>query len=134
MATEERIVQRLSDDSKARRTRAAYVRAGQFLRGPVPMWWLNKASSLPGKALAVGVLLWFKAGLGGRDEVTLTRALLERAGVGRKALYSALISLSAARLITVNRRRGRRAVIALRKDWVGVGMGLSKQPPKSSWH
>jgi hypothetical protein len=38
-------------------------RRGEFLRGPVPMAWLLSASRLPGKALVVGVWLWFRAGI-----------------------------------------------------------------------
>ena len=38
-------------------------RSGEkFLKGPVPMAWLERAFVLPGKALHVALLLWFKAG------------------------------------------------------------------------
>jgi hypothetical protein len=33
-------------------------RAERFLRGPVPWPWLVRAMALPGKALAVGLILW----------------------------------------------------------------------------
>ena len=35
----------------------------KFLKGPIPLYWLIAASKLPGKALAVGVVIWFRAGL-----------------------------------------------------------------------
>src|SRR5262245_57502159 len=35
---------------------------GSFLKGPIPWPWLQRAGSLPGKALHVAVLLWREAG------------------------------------------------------------------------
>ena len=37
-------------------------RKGKFLRGPVALDWLRRAAALPGKALAVGLALWFLRG------------------------------------------------------------------------
>lgn len=34
-----------------------------FLKGPIPLPWLQGAARLPGKALHVGVVLWFLSGL-----------------------------------------------------------------------
>ena len=81
---------------KAPRPRAG----GRFLKGPVPWPWLQRAMQLPGKALAVGLMLWLQHGLTGRRTVhfclahavadgipttTARRAIreLERAGLGR---------------------------------------------------
>src|SRR5262245_50986483 len=33
-----------------------------FLRGPIPLWWLDKAGRLPGRVLHVAILLWQEAG------------------------------------------------------------------------
>ena len=38
----------------------------RFLKGPVPWPWLMQAMALPGKALAVGLMLWLEHGMTGR--------------------------------------------------------------------
>jgi hypothetical protein len=79
----------------------------QFLCGPIPCDWLARAARLPGKALAVGVALWFKAGLSKRNAmVRLTGKLMEQFGIGRYAQYRGLKALEAAGLVSVERRRG----------------------------
>jgi hypothetical protein len=35
----------------------------KFLKGPIPLNWLSRASQLKGKSLQVGLSLWFLAGL-----------------------------------------------------------------------
>ena len=108
------IPEALSADTAARRARSASVRRSEFLRGPVPMWWLSRAAALPGKALAVGIALWFRVGVNGDAQVRLSGPLLERVGVGRKASYGALKTLAASGLITVRGGRGRRPVVTVR--------------------
>ena len=76
---------------------------GEFLKGPIPLNWLSMASSLPGKALAVALAIWFEAGRRRSLDVTLTTAILARFGVGRKAKYQALQKLERAQLISVVR-------------------------------
>ena len=83
-------------------------RAGQeFLRGPIPLSWLRAATVLPGKALAVGLVLWFKAGITKRGEVKMTTKLLHKFGLSRYAGYRGLVALEDAGLVTAVRRRGR---------------------------
>ena len=80
------------------RTRSPRIN-GPFLRGPVPMDWLQKAMKLSCAAMSVGIVLWhfrglkksltFKVGIGdlakyiGRSWVTCQRALqiLEEQGL-----------------------------------------------------
>jgi hypothetical protein len=55
---------RRSTAPAAQPSRAPNKRSGElFLKGPVPMPWLAAAAKLSGRAFAVGVLLWFFAGL-----------------------------------------------------------------------
>jgi hypothetical protein len=49
----------------------------EFLCGPVPLPWLRRAATLRGKALAIGIALWFKAGVTKRGEVKATGTLWE---------------------------------------------------------
>src|SRR4051794_29537225 len=63
----------LTDDlesaPKAPRPRPRTRRALQFLKGPIPWPWVQRAMTLPGKALAVGMMLWLQCGLTGRRTV-----------------------------------------------------------------
>ena len=85
----------------------------EFLKGPVPLAWLRRAASLPGKVLAVCLALWFKAGATNRREVRLTGKLATRFHVGRKAAARCLKSLEAAGLVSVARHPGRSPVVTI---------------------
>jgi hypothetical protein len=77
------------------------------LCGPIPCNWLEQAACLPGKALAIGVALWFMAGMSrGSPAVHLTGQLMRQFGVGRYAKYKGLKFLEAAGLVAVERHPG----------------------------
>ena len=86
---------------------------GRFLKGPVPLPWLQSASKLPGKSLQVGVALWYRAGLEGKSTVTLTNVLLAEFGVDRYAKRRALRHLRDAGLISVLQKNGRNPVVTI---------------------
>lgn len=90
-------------------------RGGEFLRGPIPLNWLCRASRLPGKTLAVALALWFKAGMSkdGNPKVKLTGKLRRRFGVGRKAASGALDRLETEGLVSVDRHTGRSPRVTL---------------------
>jgi hypothetical protein len=71
---------------------------------PVPLGWFDRACVLPGKALAVGLILWRLAKMRNTDTVTLTQAALKQHGLGRWVKYDALRSLERAGLVSVRRR------------------------------
>ena len=71
------------------------------------MSWLRTAAVLPGKALAVGLVLWFKAGITKRGEVKMTTKLLHKFGLSRYAGYRGLAALEKAGLVTADRGPGR---------------------------
>ena len=85
----------------------------EFLKGPIPLHWWCLAASLPGKTLAIGSALWFKAGITKRNTIHLTGKLLAKFGVGRKAGYRGLKRLERARLISVSRYAGRCPVVTI---------------------
>lgn len=86
------------------------IRHRHFLRGPIPMWWVHRASLLPGMALAVGIRIWFLIGLTGSRSVPLN---LSRLGIDRSSAARGLAALEAARLVHVTRGRGRKAVVTV---------------------
>ena len=114
--TLEAIPETLSDPSRARRADQALRRSRHFIRGPLPLPWFERAAGQPGKAVAVALLIWFKAGMAGPGPFPLSAVLLARFGVGRKAAYRALTALEAAGLIRADRRRGRLPRVTILTD------------------
>ncbi len=99
---------------KAPSIRPPHHRKGEeFLKGPIPLNWLCLAASLPGKTLAIGSAIWFKAGVTKRNTIRLTGKLLTKFGVGRKAGYRGLERLELAGLVSVERHAGRCPVVTL---------------------
>ena len=88
-------------------------RCQKFLKGPVPLPWLLVASKLPGKALAVGIAIWFRSGLTGSQTISLPSTLLSLFGVNRHSKRRALDALEEASLIAVDRRSGRNPSITI---------------------
>ena len=86
---------------------------GEFLKGPIPLSWLTPASNLPGKALQVGLAIWFEYGRRNKTTFKLSSAILGRFNIGRKAGYRGLEALEDAELISVVRQLGKNPEITL---------------------
>jgi hypothetical protein len=67
--------------------------AGNFVKGPIPTEWLQRASALPGKAFQTDVPIWYLYGLRKDTTVTLANGLLEQFHISRKAKYRCLKAL-----------------------------------------
>lgn len=78
-----------------------------FLRGPIPWPWLVKAMELPGRALALSLILWREAGIKNLLTVALSQTRLRECGILPDAARRAVRNLEAAGLIAVNRKPGR---------------------------
>ena len=98
-----------------RRTGVHEARSTQpkFIKGPIPLAWISKANSLPGKAGAVGLALWFLVGVNRSTIIKTTRQIETIAACGRKAVYSALEALESAGLIRKNNAPGRRPTVEI---------------------
>jgi hypothetical protein len=122
---EEQFPEILGSPSRRRRQDKQRRQAQQFVRGPLPMPWLERAARLPGKALAVGLLIWFVTGMKKEDgPIKLSTGLLRRFDIGRKASGRALTALQRAGLISAQRGRGRLPhvkILALRAALVDGG-------------
>ena len=85
--------------SKQRRKRQE-----KFVKGPVPMWWLEKAHALGGAALFLGLILFHKDGLprfaSGAGH-KLSNAYCEACGISVQAKRRAIKALSEAGLINI---------------------------------
>src|SRR5579883_3424650 len=87
---------------------------GEFLKGPIPLAWLNQAGALPGKSLAVGMALWFLVGLKRtKMDLKLRTAVLNRFGINRKVKTRALTALEGAGLISVSRQPGKNPLVSI---------------------
>jgi hypothetical protein len=79
----------------------------------VPLAWFDRACVLPGKALAVGLILWRLARMKRSNTVVLTSAALTQHGLRRWAKYDALRALEDAGLVAVYRRPKRNPEVTL---------------------
>lgn len=87
---------------------------GKFLKGPIPMTWLNIAGNLPGKALHIGIALWHWSWIRRTKTFKLPTHVYGDLGVGRKSYYNGLQVLEKAELISVQRSVGKKPEITLR--------------------
>jgi hypothetical protein len=102
----------LAETSGYRRLRRKKL--SQFIAGPLPLPHFFIAADLPGKALAVWLLIHFRTRITKRAEVTLPADLLAQIGAGHPGTKArALRSLEDAGLIHVDRAVGRSPRITL---------------------
>src|SRR4051794_40604721 len=75
--------------------------SGQFLRGPIPLVWLETAARLRGGSpLAVALAIRFQSGRQGNGQpIKVTNELVAKFGVSKKSKYKALKALREAGLI-----------------------------------
>jgi hypothetical protein len=66
--------------------------------------------ALPGKALAVAIHLWFRAGITGDATVSVN---LSRMSIDRSAASRGLVQLERAGLVAVTRGRGRKPAVTI---------------------
>lgn len=93
-----------------------------FLKGPIPMAWLSKAAKLPGKALNVGIAIWWLHGMSKTKPFKLTGKALDQLDISRDAASSALKRLEAQGLIRVQRAPGQRPAVEI----LSVADGVTK--------
>jgi hypothetical protein len=84
-------------------------KVGAFIRGPIPMDWLAKASQIPRcNAVLVGLVLFHLAGMRSeRTGLVLSVARCEPFGLGRRAVQRGLADLESNGLVRVDRVKGR---------------------------
>jgi hypothetical protein len=100
-------------DGLGREPRVGAHRAGRFLRGPIPLADLEKASVAGGKALALFLAVHHQSALRLSRTVKLPGSLLAGFGIGRTRAADALRRLEAVGLVAVERRGKSKPVITL---------------------
>jgi len=92
-------------------------RKWQFLKGPIPLWWLEQASQLEGKAVLVCALLWYRWGLSKKKyPVTISGDLMQRFNISRQAVSRCLKQMEASGLIKITRHDGKAHKIEIIED------------------
>jgi hypothetical protein len=84
-----------------------------FIKGPLPLSWMQRAMALPGKTIHVALALWFLSGLKCDKTVKLSGKIVRSFGVSRDAKYDALKRLEAENLIKICRKPGSVPVVTL---------------------
>jgi hypothetical protein len=84
-----------------------------FLKGPVPWSWLARAMALPGKALAVGLILWREKGWQKQRTVHFSLARAAGDGIPRTTARRAIRALERAGLVKILRKPGRGLEVTL---------------------
>ena len=100
------------DEPRSRKARRRID--GFFIKGPIPWRWISAAARLPGKALHVGIFLWFQHGMKKGGEVKVGMSGFSDMGFVRSTASRALASLENAGLISVRRAPGRKALVKIR--------------------
>ena len=112
-------IARLQLGSRSHRARASrgrlprHRRGEKFLMGPIPWWWLARAFPVSGRALHIGIALWFWAGIKRSARVSLSVGQLTKLGITRWSVYRALDALEGAGLVVVARQKGRHPVVTI---------------------
>jgi hypothetical protein len=100
-------------DIASRNTPPHHKKGEHFLKGPIPWKWITTAARLPGKALHVGICIWYLAGMRRSKCVSLSMARLSELGVSRYAAYRGLRFLEQVALVRVIRHKGRLSKVEL---------------------
>jgi hypothetical protein len=77
------------------------------------MAWLNEAAKLPGKALNLGIAIWWLYGMAKTKTFKLTSKALAQLDISRDAASSGLKRLEAQGLIRVQRLSGQRPTVEI---------------------
>ena len=94
---------------------------GAFIRGPIPLAWLDGVLRLPGRSpVVVALALAYQSGLEGSVRVRFTPKLMGRFGVAPRSASRTLERMQAAGLVRIHRPPGRcREVEILIPNWTG---------------
>ncbi len=85
----------------------------EYLKGPIPGPWLFATARLPGKALAVALLLCHLSSMRRTRVGVLSMKRLAKWGIHRNAAYRALKAMEQAGLVKVERHVGRLSRVTL---------------------
>ena len=85
----------------------------KFLKGPIPLKLISRATQLPGKAWHVYAAIWYVAGIKKNQTIKLSQQVLNEFCVNRFAKYRALEALAPAGLILYQSNDGKNPLVTL---------------------
>ena len=94
--------------------------ARRFLKGPIPIPWMQTAMRLRGGSpFKLGMVLWYRAGLTRSRTIKLSKPVLDSFGMSRRTAHHALNALERVGLVAVTRQRGKAPLVAIvvADDW-----------------
>ena len=98
----------MSEATKQRWQEKMKRKGGRFVKGPIPQPWLASAAALPGKALAVGIAIWYRSGIEkSKESIKICPTALEQFNLKARTGRRGLAELEKAGLVSVVRHRGR---------------------------
>ena len=83
-----------------------------FVKGPIPMSWLERASKCGPSAVALGVLIYWRHGMN-YEEISISTELTKRFGVSESTRRRTLRKMAAAGLIEMKITGRKRRVVLL---------------------
>jgi hypothetical protein len=84
-----------------------------FLKGPIPLKLISRATQLPGKAWHVYAAIWYLVGIKKSRTIKLSQQVLNEFCVNRFAKYRALEALAKAGLIRYQSNDGKNPLVTL---------------------
>ena len=94
--------------TRASNRRTQPRQTGGFIRGPIPLAWLEPALMMPGRSpVVVALALAYQSGLERSARVRITRKLLKRFHIAPRTCHDALNKLEAAGVIRIHKLPGR---------------------------
>jgi hypothetical protein len=91
-------------------------RQGKFLKGPISWTWIHQAMHLPGKSLAVGLMLWRESGCAKNHTVRFCLARAEVEGIPTTTARRAIRALERAGLVRIVQQPGRGLEVTILVD------------------
>ncbi len=99
---------------------------GAFIRGPIPLAWLDGVLKLPGRVpLVVALALAYQSGLEGSARVRFTHKLMGRFGVAPRSASRILELMQAAGLVRIHRPPGRCREVEILQERISKTDGVS---------
>ena len=84
-----------------------------FIKGPIPLDWIQVATQCGGRGTEVGLLLWYAAGWQKKNPVKLTAAICAQLNVHPKTVKRVLVKMGTCGLVRAEFHRGRSPVVTL---------------------
>ncbi len=85
----------------------------KFIKGPIPLDWMRKASECGLRGADIGLLLWYAGGWQKRNPVSVSSLIVQQLPVDPKTCRRVLSKMEAIGLVNVERHRGRAPLITL---------------------